>query len=191
MDTTRPSLLIRIKDLGSRNAWNEFDAIYRPILFRYARSRGLEYTSAEDVVQHCMATIQKHIGSFEYGPCKGRFKSWLSVLVTNRVRDMFRRRLPKQADTGDFRVAQQREPSPEETFEKVWLDEHLKFCLARIRAEVEPQTYEAFRRHVIKDEPAERVSRDLEMTPNNLYKIKWRLTHMLREEMKALLGSEE
>ena len=36
MDTTRPSLLLRIRDRGDAGAWRTFDAIYRPMLYRFA-----------------------------------------------------------------------------------------------------------------------------------------------------------
>ena len=54
MDTTRASLLLRIKDTRNTHAWAEFDAIYRPMLYRFARARGLDDAAAEDLVQHCI-----------------------------------------------------------------------------------------------------------------------------------------
>ncbi len=66
MNTTRISLLLRIKDLKDADAWAEFDAIYRPILSRFAAARGLQEADVDDVVQHCMTAIHAHIKAFEY-----------------------------------------------------------------------------------------------------------------------------
>lgn len=191
MDTTRASLLLRIKDARDTHAWTEFDTIYRPMLYRFARTRGLDDAGAEDVVQHCMAAIHKHIGSFEYNPAKGRFKSWLRTLINNRFRDGLRNRRDKQAETRDFKQAQQREDSPDEAFEKVWMDEHLTYCLSRVRKEIDASTYQAFCKHVIEDRPAQEVCEELGITANNLYKIKWRVTQKLQDQMSVLLGPEE
>ena len=84
VDTTRPSLLIRIRNREDQAAWVTFDHIYRPMLYRFAQSRRLGHEDAEDVVQHCMSAIQEHIGRFDYDPDRGRFKAWLRTMVDNR-----------------------------------------------------------------------------------------------------------
>ena len=90
MDTTRPRLLIRIRNRADHPAWYEFDALYRPLLFRFGRARGLGETEAEEVAQHGMAAIDRYIGSFEYDPQKGKFKSWLATMINNHIRNMLR-----------------------------------------------------------------------------------------------------
>ena len=64
IDKTRVTLLHRIKDPDNIRAWEEFDAIYRPMLERFAMGRGLDHAAAEDVVQQCMTAIQRVIGAF-------------------------------------------------------------------------------------------------------------------------------
>ena len=48
MAVTRASLLLRIRDPKDNAAWKEFDAIYRPMLQRFARTMGLGAADAED-----------------------------------------------------------------------------------------------------------------------------------------------
>jgi RNA polymerase sigma-70 factor (ECF subfamily) len=191
MHTTRASLLVRIKDRRNSAAWEEFDAIYRPMLYRFAMSRGLDDASAEDVVQQCMAAIHEHIGGFEYDPTRGRFKGWLRTLVNNRVRNLLRDRHGRPADSQDFKRDQAREPSPEEAFDNVWMEEHLKHALRLVRDEVDEGTFAAFQRYVIEEQSVERVCDELKITANQLYKIKWRVTQKLGEKLKDLLGEDE
>ena len=47
--TTRPSLLRRVRDPENAGAWVEFDRCYGELITRYARSRGLQASDAEDV----------------------------------------------------------------------------------------------------------------------------------------------
>ncbi len=187
METTRGSLLVKIRDRSDAEAWREFDAIYRPMLYRYATARGLDHAGAEDVVQHCMLAVHEHIRSFEYDPTKGRFKGWLRTLVNNRVRNLLRGRHEQAAESQDFKRDQQREPSPEEVFDQVWMQEHLRHCMQLVRQEVDEPTFGAFNRYVVEGLPVERVCEELGISANQLYKIKWRLTRMLSAKMKELL----
>lgn len=191
MDTTRPSLLLRIRDRADIGAWGTFDAIYRPMLYRFARASGLNTDDAEDVAQQCFAVISDRIAEFSYDPQKGRFKGWLRTLVNNRVRNLRRDRKDRQAGTADLRQAQQREPSPDEVFEKIWMEEHLWQCLRELRAEVEETTFQAYQAYVIEQQPIEEVCAALQLKPNNVYTIKWRLTERVSAKMKELLDGVE
>ena len=147
MDTTRVSLLLRLKARDNSQAWQEFTAIYRPILLRYARACGLDAHDAEDIAQECLAQVNLSIGRFEYDKRRGGFKRWLRVMVKRRVINRLRKRRECLTESGVFRRPQAREALPEDEFEKIWLDEHLRFCLTKLRDEVEPRTCEAYQRH--------------------------------------------
>lgn len=187
MNTTRASLILRIRDVEDRTAWAEFDAIYRPMLYRFGKTAGLDDADAEDVVQHCMTSICDHIHSFDYDPQRGRFKSWLRTLVNNRTRNLFRAKKAIQAETKDFQRPQDREPLPEDVFEKLWMEAHLRHALEIIKEETETDTFVAYQRYVMNGDPAEQVCEDLSMNRNQLYAIKFRVTRKLHERVKELL----
>lgn len=191
MDSTRGSLLIRIKDGRDVEAWEEFHAIYRPLLYKYARARGLGHPDAEDVVQHCMAAIAKHIQGFDYDPQKGRFRSWLRTLVNNRVTNLLRTPKDAQANSRDLRLPQETEESPDDAFDRLWKQEHYSHCFELVRREVKASTFKAFDCYVIQEWPAERVCQELGMNREQLYAIKWRVTKKLREKMDTLLAGTE
>lgn len=191
MDTTRASLLLRIRNRGDMAAWAEFDAIYRPLLTLYARSRGIDPSAAEDVVQECMTSVHKHIDEFEYDPGKGRFKGWLRTLVNNRFRNLLRDRRDQTAESQDFKRPQEREAEPDEIFDRIWQQEHLKHCLRTVRDEVEETTFRAFVAYVIEDQPIEKVCSELNMNPNQVHAIKFRITKRIQKRMIELLGAEE
>ncbi len=187
MDTTRPSLLLRIRDRGDTGAWRTFDAIYRPMLYRFARAYGLAHDDAEEVAQHCLTVISDRIGEFSYDPKKGRFKGWLRTLANNRVRNLLRDRKEQQAGTGVFQKVQKCETPPEEVFDEIWLEEHLWHCLRELQGEVKESTYMAFQYYVIDEWPIEKVCAELNMKPSNVYTIKWRLTERVATRMKELM----
>ncbi len=191
MPTTRASLLLRVRDPKDSDAWADFDAIYRPLLMKFCSSSGLNHADGEDLVQHCMAAIHRHIQSFEYDSKKGRFKGWLRTLVNNRIRDMYRRRKCDQAKTADFEREQRREPLPEDVFEKLWLNEHLRLALRIVKQEVEKRSFEAYQRYAIDGQSVEQVCRAMDLNANQLYAIKFRLTRKIHQQMKELLDGVE
>lgn len=191
METTRASLLIRVRDRNNAAAWREFDAIYRPMLGRFARARGLDNSTADDVVQFAMLAIAEHIGGFDYNPDKGRFKAWLRTIVNNRIRNAASAKREESSDTIEFQRGDPKGESPDEMFDRMWMKEHLDYAMNEVRLGVEPSSWEAFEALVIKDEPVEQVCERLKMNSNQLYSIKFRLTKKLSERMRELLGEEE
>lgn len=191
MDTTRASLLIRIRDKQDSAAWEEFDAIYRPMLRRFAKARGLADAQADDVVQQCLTAVSENIEKFQYDPSKGRFKGWLRALANNHIRNLFRKREEKQADSAVFRSMGDSEDGPEELFDQIWRREHLRHCLELVRADVKEATYRAFMAYVINEEPVEKVCSEMKMTRSHVQLIKWQLTRKLAEKMKMIVGEED
>lgn len=190
MDTTRASLLLRIRDRDDSHAWGEFIALYRPLLVRYARARGLDAATAEDVAQHCLTAIVSKIREFDYDPCRGRFRGWLKKMANDRVVNVIARRRERAAESALVKRPQAREPLPEETWEQIWLEEHLRHCCERIREQVEPRTYEAFQRSAIQQQPISEICAALGMNAGQVYVAKARVTRRLQDAMRELLGDD-
>ncbi len=191
MDTTRPSLLVRIRDCQDSAAWGLFDDIYRPILHRFAAARGLSHADAEDIVQQCMTAISTYIQSFDYDPARGRFRTWLQTMVNNKVRNLVRDRRDHPAGGDRIANVPTDDDSPEDIFEKIWRQQHIWHCLRQIEGEVDATTFTAFQHYVIEERPIEEICAALSLKPNNVYTIKWRLTQRLSEKMTELLGGDE
>ncbi|MCA9253978.1 MAG: sigma-70 family RNA polymerase sigma factor, partial [Phycisphaerales bacterium] len=79
-DTTRASLLLRIRDPDDQRAWREFDGAYGELIVRYCRARGLQLVDAEDVRQLVMLNLSRSIPRFEYQPEVGRFRDYLRTI---------------------------------------------------------------------------------------------------------------
>lgn len=190
LEQTNPSLLRSVRDRGNQEAWSQFDALYRPMLRRFAKSYGLKEADLDDVVQHCMTALCVKMDEFTYDPSRGRFKGWLRTMVNNRCRDLLRMRgnLPVELEAAERVTAEG--SSPEEAFEQIWMDEHLSHCVRLIEQEVDATTYSAFRKYVIESKEVEDVCRELALTPNQLYKIKHKLTKRLKELMSVWVGEE-
>jgi hypothetical protein len=63
--TTRPSLLVRLKDPGDERAWEEFAAIYSPLIYGLGRRKGLQHADAADLVQDVLRAVASAIGRWD------------------------------------------------------------------------------------------------------------------------------
>ena len=91
---TRPSLLNRLKDTQDQQSWQEFDDLYRKLIFGFALKAGLTETEAQEVVQETLIAAAKNLPEFRYDPKVCSFKTWLLNLSRWRVQDQLRKRVP-------------------------------------------------------------------------------------------------
>jgi RNA polymerase sigma-70 factor (ECF subfamily) len=183
--TTRASLLVRIRDPRDTRAWEEFHELYAPLLYRYARARGLAHADAEDVRATCYENIVKQIGGFEYDNHRGTFKAWLKTLVNRRVVDLLRKRRERLADDGTLPEVPSPELEPDAAWDKAWRQQHLRYCVNLVRVDVPDVTFEAFEL-LMRDEPVAAVCERLGLNANQVYKAKSRILQLVRDQMRAI-----
>jgi len=181
--STRASLLERVRDPKNKESWREFFQIYHPLIYRYARLRGLRREDADELAQQCMTILLDRMPRFEYSPDKGGFKRWLRRLVNNKIKDFFKKRKIPVGESADFRGLEGRETSIEEIWEQEWERKHLQFYLKQVRKDVAPKTYQAFEYYVICDWPVQRVAETLDMTAEQIYAAKSRIIRKLRTKL--------
>jgi len=194
MDTTRPSLLLRIRDASDEASWETFHAIYRPLLIRFARSRGVGLEDAEDICQQVLSVVHAEIQGFDYDRRLGGFQAWLRTLVMHRVGSLFRHREVRRKGAQVLEDREQERskgfPSPEESFERIWLEEHLWHVLRELAQEVEEQTMAIFRELVFEQKEVAALATEHEVSTQNIYTIKWRMTKRIGRRMAELTGEE-
>jgi RNA polymerase sigma-70 factor (ECF subfamily) len=75
MDTeplTRSTLLVRLRDRGGSSAWTQFVEVYGPLVYRYARRRGLQDADAADLTQDVLRAVVQAIDRFRYDAARRR-----------------------------------------------------------------------------------------------------------------------
>src|SRR5438477_10246714 len=186
MNTTRASLLLRIKDRSDAEAWKDFQELYAPLLYRYARARNLSREDAEDVRDECIAVVARKIAAFEYDKAKGGFKNWLYCIASGKVIDLLRRRHEKQADSGQMAALPDPAPTPDEAWETNWRNQHLTYCVEQVRPHVLEKNFEAFRLLSYEECSVEEVCARLDMTPEQVYQAKSRVLRRVRQLLREL-----
>ena len=136
--TTRDTLLGRVRDAQDSAAWDEFFALYAPVLEGYARASGLSSADAEEIRDECLAVVAQRIADFRYDRAKGSFKGWLHAIARGKVLDAMRRRGVRRAReerpaTEDWLSLPDDRATPDRIWEERWRAEHLRHAIEEVR----------------------------------------------------------
>jgi RNA polymerase sigma-70 factor (ECF subfamily) len=194
---TRASLLARLKDWQDQSSWQEFFDIYWNLIYGVARKAGLKDEEAQDVVQETMASVSKHMPTFQYDPAIGSFKAWLLQMTRWRILDALRKRgpvnaeLPAPGHTTTRTSLVEKVPDPaslelDRFWEEDWERTLLQAALAKVKQRADPQKYQIFDFYVNKEWPAEKVASTFGVSVDQVYLAKHRVTELIKAEVKRL-----
>ena len=127
---------------------------------------------------------------FEYVRERGKFKTWLYRLANNKIRDLFKRRRPKNIDEDKLNAQQERQ-APDNLWDEEWERKHLRYCLTQVLDEAGATTRQAFELYVISEWGVDRVAETLHISAAQVYAAKSRIKHRLRQRFDELMGSSE
>lgn len=189
--TTRPSLLVRLRDAEDSEAWRQFVELYASLIYRLARKRGLQDADAADVTQEVFHKVSTAIRKLEYDPRCGSFRGWLLTLARHGLHDFFARRKQQDKGSGDSDVQMRLEEQPcheeEETF---WDREYERrvfaWAVERVRPCFKEPTWQAFWQVAVEGKTSGEVSQALGMTVGAVYVAKCRVQTRLRAEIQEL-----
>ena len=194
---TRWSLLSRLKDWEDAGSWSEFFDTYRDLIFNAARKAGLTNAEADEVVQETVITVAKKMPEFKTDPKAGSFKGWLLQTTRWRINDQFRKRqsdhqrLHRHQDettrTGTIeRIPDADALTPAEYWEAEWRQNLYQQALKRVADNTRARHYQVFHLNVIEELPASEVARRTGTNIMHVYRLKHRLTGMLKNEIRRL-----
>src|SRR6516162_7026027 len=129
--TTRPSLVLRLRDLEDQAAWAEFLEIYEPFVYRLARKKGLQDADARDLCQDVFRAVASAIERWDPDPAKGRFRAWLFRITRNLLVNFLasQRRHPRGSGSSSVQEMLEAQPSEDGQAE------------AEFRAEFQPRAF--------------------------------------------------
>ena len=184
-ETTRSSVIRAVADTENEAAWQRFFDLYAGFVFSIARSKGLNDTDADDIVQMVFADLARNLPSFKYDREKGRFRSYLAALVKWRVIDRLKAARRDADLKADFmEEAKSAATTEDEDFEeREWQSAAMEETLRRIKPEVRPEHYAAFVASAVEGQDTDVVTKLYGISRDSLYQIRKRLTVKLREKL--------
>lgn len=195
---TRVTLLTRLKDGRDAEAWREFVQLYGPVVYRFARTRGLQDADAADLMQDVLRSVARTAPRMEYDPRKGTFRGWLYTVTRNKIYNFLSSQRNRPRASGDSDAHERLDSAPareEEGPDADWEKEYQRRLSARamelVRDEFQPNTWAAFWQTAVDGKPAAEVGAALKMTPGAVYVAKSRVLARLREEVQRLMAEED
>jgi len=195
MNDTSQTMLAAARD-GAESGWRRLDALYRPFIYGWLRSKSVPHHDADDVTQAVMLVIADKITAFEHSGNTGAFRAWIRNIVAFETKRHWRgngarARAANGADQLE-RLLQVEDPDSDLTTQ--WNLEHDHFVLNRLLLQVETEfeanTMTAFRRTTLEALPVQQVAQELGITEGAVYIARSRVLSKLRQEATDLLGSE-
>lgn len=194
---TRKSLLGRLKNWVDNESWRDFFNTYWKLIYGVALKAGLTHTEAQEVVQETVLGVAKSIGQFRYDPGVCSFKTWLMQVIRNRIADQFakRRRQPPQVTPGADdtsqtplleRVADPAGGALDAIWEEEWRANLVDAAIVKVKRRVPIQQYQIFDLYVLKQWPLRKVTETLKVTAGHVYVAKYRVSHLIKKEVKLL-----
>jgi RNA polymerase sigma-70 factor (ECF subfamily) len=191
---TRASLLVRIRDAHDGEAWTQFVDLYAPLVYGFARKRGLQDADAADLTQEVLRAVAGAARRLEYDPQRGSFRGWLFTVVRNKLRNFLAgRKAHDQAFGGsDARVRLEEQPDRDDRQQAQWDHEYEQRLFAwaaeRVRGGFQPATWQAFWQTAVEGRSPGEVAGQLGMSAGAVYIARSRVLARLREEIQHLQG---
>jgi RNA polymerase sigma factor (sigma-70 family) len=188
---TRPSLLIRIRDARDSQAWSQFAALYAPLVYGYARKRGMQDADAADLTQDVLRAVAGAAGRLEYDPQRGTFRGWMFTIVRNKLRDFLGMRKRQCQGSGDPAAHEllEQQPAPEgDEWEQQYQRRLFAWGAEQIRGQVQETTWQAFWQTAVEGRSGKDVAAALGLTVAAVYLAKSRVMARLKEQIRQVEG---
>lgn len=189
---TRHSLLVRIRDARDAEAWAQFVDLYAPLVYGFARRRGLQDADAADLTQEVLRAVARSAQRQDYDPARGPFRSWLFTIANNKLRNFLksRRRHPRATGDTDDQVRLEAQPD-RASDESVWWDREyeqrlFEWAAERVRGSFQESTWTAFWETAVENKPAKDVAARLGVSVGAVYIAKSRVLARLKECIQQL-----
>jgi RNA polymerase sigma factor (sigma-70 family) len=187
---TRPSLLLRLRDVEDQEAWREFVHLYTPLVFGHCRGHGLQEADAADVAQEVMQVAASALPEFQYDAQRGKFRGWLLQTTRNRLYKFFARqhRVPVAATETTIQRFFDEEPGDEERAR--WDEEYRQrlfdWAAEKVSSEFQPATWKAFRLTAVDALSVKEVAGQLGISVGAIYIARSRVIARLRELIESV-----
>lgn len=185
---TRQSLLLQVRSPKNRQAWEEFSDIYRPVIFRLARQKGLQTSDAEDLTQQVLLNVAKAIDNWEPDPERAKFRTWLRKVADNAILNAITRKRPDQPTGGDTlhsALTDQPADGPDsEVLRTEYRREVFVQVAQQIRSEFTEATWQSFWLTTVDGMDIDDVAKELARTRGSVYASRSRVMKRLRQKVE-------
>jgi RNA polymerase sigma-70 factor (ECF subfamily) len=193
---TRLSLIAQVQSPEDREAWEQFVLIYRPVIYRMARRRGMQDADAQDLVQSVLIRVANSIQGWEKKDAATKFRHWLRRISRNTIFSALSRQ-PKDAAAGGSEMLDllAGQPKNEKLVEQELATETMReqylHAAAVVKKDVDPDTWRAFELTVVGGQSCEEAATLLDKSVGSIYAARSRVMRRLREQVTCLQENDQ
>jgi RNA polymerase sigma factor (sigma-70 family) len=193
---TRASLLVQLRTGSNHIAWQEFVKLYGPVIYGFARKRGLQDADAADLMQDVMRSVSAAIGRLDYDRQQGTFRGWLFTITRNKIFNFLSARRIRPQGSGDSATNRILNSHPDdEDSSAAWEMEYQRrlasLAMEQIKSEFQDNTWRAFWLTSVEGVSAAEVSQQLGLSPGAVYVAKSRVLARLKEVVETMRQQED
>jgi RNA polymerase sigma factor (sigma-70 family) len=193
---TRASLLVRLRDGGDAGAWREFVHLYAPIIYGFARKRGLQDADSADLMQEVLRSVSLAAKRLEYDPARGSFRGWLFTITRNKVFNFLESRSRRVLGSGDSRVQKRLEEHADSDgdmsaeWETNYQRSMASQAMERVKGEFQAATWDSFIQTAVEGRTPSQVASRVGLSVGAVYVAKSRVIARLRQEIERMQGDD-
>lgn len=183
---TQSLLLANIRSLENREAWEDFVLLYRPVIYRMARRRGMQDSDAQDLSQDVLLRIARSFENWESQPGV-RFRHWLRKVAANTILTALAKsyRQPAVGSMADQVLADTPETiAATQELQNECLRERYQRAATIVKSDVSPTTWQAFEATVVQGLSCERAAEVLGKSIGTIYASRSRILKRLQKEVQ-------
>jgi RNA polymerase sigma-70 factor (ECF subfamily) len=190
---TRSTLIAQVRSPENRGAWAQFVTLYRPVIYRMARRRGMQDADAQDLAQAVLIRVMGAIDRWEKSDPNVGFRHWLSRVAKNAILTALAKSSKDAAiggpDVQDLLNEQPDfDPDVEREFALEYLREKYHRAAATVRSDVDAITWQAFELSVVEGMSCNDVAELLRKPIGTIYAARCRVMRRLRDQVQRLEG---
>ena len=187
---TNENLIVQVRDPSNRAAWDQFEQLYRPVIFRIARAKGLQHADALDLVQQVLISVSSAIDRFDKQHKGVRFRNWLGRITRNAILKALTRRPRDRASGGsdvlDVLSEIQADPETEALINLEYRRELFQRAAQQVRSQSQEVTWLAFEMTELQQISIERTSALLQISTGSVYAARSRVMRRIRNTIEKL-----
>jgi RNA polymerase sigma-70 factor (ECF subfamily) len=184
-------MLDGLKNRENTRLWSDFCGRYRPIVVRFAQRLGLNEEDAQDAAQEALLAFAEAYHAGRYDRQKGRLRTWLYSIASNKIRDLQRCRFRDKAVASPPDKTALIEQLPDdrtmsEYWEVEWQQSLVRICIQQVRKQVKPSSMRVFELCVLKQRSVDEVAAELEMSRDAVLRARSRVLSRIRRVRRVL-----
>lgn len=195
MPDTRDSLIVQVQDPANCEAWKLFTAIYRPVVYRLARVRGMQDADADDLAQQVLLAVARAIPDWQRSNPQTRFRHWMRRIAKNSILNALTRG-PKDSPVGgsgfmDFLHGVPQFDDNDAQIELEYRRQVYRQAAEIVRDAVLEQIWQIFVLTVVEGQSTESVANKMNTTIGNVHAVRSRVMRRLQAVVKEIQEAEE